>query len=309
MNKEKKYWDLFRDNMEYFLIYSCLGWIYESIWCDVIYHQRGFLNRGFLFGPWLPIYGLGFFIILGIFKLIRVKKPVLVFITGAVVATLAELVASYIMEPVIGNFMWDYTGYFMNYDGRIALVPGLMFGFLIWGAICVIQPAVIKCQDKYRNNRIHNILFILILILFSVDLICRIWCGSNFKSSETNDMVPASTDEAGIENNILSGTWQTASIGYEDNGSMQPEFYVQFTGTEVIYGHMKDGEFVTDHSDTIKLMEESEAGGYRVQAEAANGVRYTYQTSESDKDILEYFESWNEDDFPETYRGGASLSR
>ena len=61
--------------MEYFLVYCVFGWIYESIWCCMIYHRRGFINRGFLFGPWLPIYGVGFFIILGLFKLLRVKKP------------------------------------------------------------------------------------------------------------------------------------------------------------------------------------------------------------------------------------------
>ncbi|PWT26030.1 hypothetical protein CPT75_01050 (plasmid) [Butyrivibrio fibrisolvens] len=64
-----------RDYFEYFLLYCFLGWIYESIWCDVIYHKRGFLNRGFLFGPWLPIYGIGFFIILGLFHLLKIKKP------------------------------------------------------------------------------------------------------------------------------------------------------------------------------------------------------------------------------------------
>ncbi len=180
-DRKLKYWKVFRDHMEYFLLYSFLGWIYESIWCDVIYHRRGFLNRGFLFGPCLPIYGIGFFIIWGLFRLLKVKKPVGVFLLGAVIATLAELVASYIMELAMGSYMWDYTGYFMNYDGRIALVPGLMFGLLIWAAVCLVQPSVVKLQEKYRDAKLHNLMFILILVLFAIDLICRIWYGSNFK--------------------------------------------------------------------------------------------------------------------------------
>ncbi len=89
-----KYWNLFRDYAECFLVYCFGGWVYESIWCCMIYHRRGFINRGFLFGPWLPIYGIGVFIILGIFALIRIKKPLPVFIVGAVIATIAELTAS-----------------------------------------------------------------------------------------------------------------------------------------------------------------------------------------------------------------------
>ena len=108
---------------------------------------------------------------------------------------------------------------------------------------------------------------------------------------------------------LITGTWQTASIGYEDGGTMYPEYYVQFTDTEINYGHMKDGEFELDHSDRICLMEQTADGECRVQAESANGTHYTYQTSESDKDVLEYYETWNEDEFPDMYRGGASLSR
>ena len=181
MNNDKKIklWNVFRDYMEYFLLYCFLGWVYESVWCCMIYHHRGFINRGFLFGPWLPIYGFGFFIILGIFKILRVKKPLWVFIVGTVVATVVELVASYIIDATIGTPMWDYTGYFMNFQGRIALVPDLMFGLMIWVAICLIQPAIIKLQNKYRSSKIHNTFFIVFTVLFMIDLISRIWLGSN----------------------------------------------------------------------------------------------------------------------------------
>ena len=176
---KSKYWNTFRDYMEYFLVYCVFGWVYESIWCCMIYHRRGFINRGFLFGPWLPIYGVGFFIILGIFKLLRVKKPLWVFIVGTIVATTAELIASYIIDATTGTPMWDYTGYFMNFDGRIALVPALMFGLLIFVAFCLIHPGIIKLQDKFRVSKIHNLGFIIIASLFFIDLICRIWLGSN----------------------------------------------------------------------------------------------------------------------------------
>ena len=176
---KKKIWNIFFNYMEYFLVYSFIGWVYESIWCCMIYHHRGFINRGFLFGPWLVIYGIGFFIILGIFALLKVKKPVLVFLTGMAIATIAELVASYIIEAATGSQLWDYNGYFMNFDGRIALEPSLMFGFLICVAICLIQPAIVKFQEKFKDSKIHKICFCIITVLFFIDLISRIWLGSN----------------------------------------------------------------------------------------------------------------------------------
>jgi Predicted membrane protein len=174
-----KYWNVFRDYMECFLIYCFIGWIYESIWCCMIYHHRGFINRGFLFGPWIPIYGIGFFIILGIFTLLKVKKPILVFIFGTVIATVAELIASYIIEASLGRKLWDYTGYFMNFQGRIAFESSMMFGVMIWAAICLIHPAIKKLQDKIRDSKVHNVIFIIVTVLFAVDLVARIWLGSN----------------------------------------------------------------------------------------------------------------------------------
>ena len=107
----------------------------------------------------------------------------------------------------------------------------------------------------------------------------------------------------------IPGTWQTASVVSEEDGTAHPAYHVRFTDSEILYGHMKDGAFVIDHADTISRFGKTAAGGFRVQAEAANGVQYTFQTSESDSNVLEYYETWNETDFPDSYRGGASLSR
>ena len=107
----------------------------------------------------------------------------------------------------------------------------------------------------------------------------------------------------------IPGTWQTASMGYESDGTMSPEYYVRFTDSEVVYGHMKNGEFVPDHADPIIRLSADAAGGVKVQAQASNGAQYTFRTCESDDTILEYYETWREEEFAKMYRGGASLSR
>jgi hypothetical protein len=97
-------------------------------------------------------------------------------------------------------------------------------------------------------------------------------------------------------------------MGYEYYGTLQPEYYVQFTNSEIIYGHMKDGAYAPDHSDRITRLEETAPGIFKVQAESANGTHYTYQTCESDHSVMEYYGTWSEEEFPETYSIGASLS-
>ena len=72
---------------------------------------------------------------------------------------------------------------------------------------------------------------------------------------------------------------------------------------------MKNGEYVPDHTDRIICLEEIAPDEFKVQAESSNGIHYTYMTCESNHDILEYYGTLREEEFPETYSIGASLSR
>ncbi len=124
----------------------------------------------------------------------------------------------------------------------------------------------------------------------------------------------ASKDDKGESENsdadsFLAGTWVSASQGYEYYGTPQAMYYVRFAGTDINYGHMKDGGFVLDHTDTASRIEQIPGGGYIVQAKTADGGEYTYRSEEGNRDTLCYYETWNEADFPDAYRGGSSLSR
>ncbi len=117
------------------------------------------------------------------------------------------------------------------------------------------------------------------------------------------------TKDASSDSNI-DCTWETVSNGLEYHGEIQPEYYVHFTDDEIIYGHMKDGVFVLDHADEINYFYTSEkADKYIIQATSSNGTQYTFKTSADDKDILEYFGTWNEDEYENNYSGSSSLVR
>ena len=107
----------------------------------------------------------------------------------------------------------------------------------------------------------------------------------------------------------LDGMWATASMVPYENGDVQPEWYVEFEGYAINYGHMEGDKFVVDHSDDVQCQMSDSDGNLFVQAENADGIQYTYRISEDDKDVLEYYETWNEDEYADTYSGSASLSR
>ncbi len=104
-----------------FIVSSVIGWIYEVL----VYRFElgyGFVNRGFLFGPWLPVYGFGgLFIIAGTAglrnrecKIGRVDiTPVICFLAVMLIASILELATSYVMDAFMGGCQWDYSAKFL----------------------------------------------------------------------------------------------------------------------------------------------------------------------------------------------------
>lgn len=107
----------------------------------------------------------------------------------------------------------------------------------------------------------------------------------------------------------IPGTWQAASVVSSGDDSMAPAFYVQFTKTEICYGHMTDGQFVKEYSDKITRFDKTIDGHYLVQAESAKAGQYTFKTSESDTSIMEYYSTWADAEFADKYIGGSSISK
>lgn len=120
----------------YFMMYSIIGWIYE-VFLEVVVYRWGFSNRGVLFGPYCPVYGFGVLIFLfTVYPLIKNKEfkkkiiyiPV-IFIGCMAIATILELITSYICELVMGYWPWQTYArdYIIHFEGRIALSPSLRF--------------------------------------------------------------------------------------------------------------------------------------------------------------------------------------
>ena len=162
----------------FFVFYSVIGWLYE-VFLEVVVYRWGFSNRGVLFGPYCVIYGFGALLL--IFSLgglqrkrIAIGKisvtPVLVFIGIVLIATAVELIGSYIMEAVKGEWLWDYRDYAFNFEGRIALNPSIRFGIGGMVFLYLLQPLFNKLAEKMPRPVLYTVSGVL-AVAMAVDTI------------------------------------------------------------------------------------------------------------------------------------------
>ena len=164
--------------------------------------------------------------------------------------------------------------------------------------IVVLYRSYTGSQTRYYIDRVSGETYVTELVPGIID--------EETENGQTFNIRDYCTVEGQV---VIPGTWQTVSIVMTDDDNMEPEYYVQFTGSDVIYGHMSDGNFVQEYTDKIFASEKLASGGYMIKAMNSSGIEYTYLTSESDDTILEYYETWDEFDYANKYFGGASLSK
>lgn len=154
------------DYISYFFIYSCLGWIIETIYAFIIHSH--FVNRGFLFGPLCPIYGFGAVILLLVTKKMY-GKPLQKFLIATVLFTLFEYIVSLLLEVIFGLRWWDYSNDFLNIQGRVSLMYTIFWGLI--GLIMLekihpmIEDLIQKIEIKISVNTKTIIVYVLIGIL------------------------------------------------------------------------------------------------------------------------------------------------
>ena len=131
-----------------FFFYCFCGWVWES--CYVSARQRQWVNRGFLHGPLLPIYGSGAIIIL--FVTLPVADNLwLVYVLGMLAATLLEYVVGAVMEQLFKVRYWDYTKQPCNLHGYICLTSSIAWGFFSILLVRFIHPPIDRLLHKLAD--------------------------------------------------------------------------------------------------------------------------------------------------------------
>ena len=119
------------DYFIYFYLYSFVGWFFESCYCSL--RPKKWINRGFLRGPFCPIYGVGALTILICLLPFRSMtsndyvNEFLIFTVGMIVCDIVEYFTSFVMEKAFNARWWDYSENFLNLHGRICFRHSCFF--------------------------------------------------------------------------------------------------------------------------------------------------------------------------------------
>mgnify|MGYP000530919705 FL=1 len=173
-----------------FALISFGGWVYETIYCSVV--EGEFTKRGFLFGPTCPIYGIGAiaeWLVLG-----QISDPIIVFIIGAVLATVIEYSTGLFLERRFKKKWWDYSMFKFNLHGRICPQASAVFGAFSVTSVFVLVPTMLNILMIFSKHTVSVVAFIVVTLYFLDTVASLLWNGPT-----THHKVEAAAQDASIK--------------------------------------------------------------------------------------------------------------
>ena len=144
-----------------FLVYSFLGWLMEVLLALI--KEKKIINRGFLIGPYCPIYGVGCLLLTTLLNNYK-NNIISLFILSIIICSILEYLTSYIMEKLFKARWWDYNKYKFNINGRICAETMIPFGILGVMVVHYINPFLTKIINT------NTIIFTILSVTFIVDI-------------------------------------------------------------------------------------------------------------------------------------------
>ena len=174
-----------------FITYAFLGWIVEMF--DNYFERNKIVNRGFLIGPYCPIYGVGGLIV----TLFLTKYKESIFVTfgmSVILFAILEYTTSYLMEKIFKARWWDYSDKKYNVNGRICLETLIPFGILGCCALYFVNPIIFSIFALV-NDIILKIIAFVIFIIFVFDFIISLQIINSFKNTAVKFLKKDNTEE------------------------------------------------------------------------------------------------------------------
>ncbi len=189
----------------FFFIASCLGWLME-VTCKLIQFHR-FINRGFLIGPYCPIYGFGAVTVTALLSRYE-SEPLTLFILSMVLCGTLEYLTSFFMEKLFNARWWDYSHKRFNLNGRVCADTLIPFGLLGMLMVYVVKPFLFRLMDRMPENT----LMILCLTLtagflfdfaLSVTVLGKIRKTANLSGEDDTEAIARAVREHLAKNSVL----------------------------------------------------------------------------------------------------------
>lgn len=170
-----------------FIIGSIAGFIFEV---TVVFFQKGHfeLRQGLIYGPFIPVYGIGAMCYYIVLSKIKIKNKVQIFLITMILGGITEYLCSFIQEKAFGTISWDYSYLPFNINGRTSLLHCIYWG--IGGVLYItyIDPFLNKMIDKTNIKAFDLITIILsIFIIFDISIS---WMAADRQTERKNNIEP-----------------------------------------------------------------------------------------------------------------------
>ena len=196
-----------------FFLASVAGYLAEVVYCSIVDKYFEW-NRGFLFGPYVPIYGVGTLIIIGISQK-YLHNVFLLFLLTVVACSVVEYLASWIMEKLFKVRWWDYSTQKFNINGRICLLNGIMFGFAGLAIVYIIHPILAKLFSVIPEP-LTITAAIICALFFIIDLIVTIYTLISIRMT-LDDIEEVENDESSLSTDDTERTRKKAIERIKNN--------------------------------------------------------------------------------------------
>ena len=170
-----------------FIIGSIAGFIYEV---TIVFFQKGHfeLRQGLIYGPFIPVYGIGAMCYYIVLSKIKIKNKVQIFLITMILGGITEYLCSFIQEKAFGTISWDYSYLPFNINGRTSLLHCIYWG--IGGVLYItyIEPLLNKMIDK-TNMKAFDLITIILSIFIVFDISIS-WMAADRQTERKNDIEP-----------------------------------------------------------------------------------------------------------------------
>ncbi len=165
---KQEYFNILYELVFLFTIGCFIGVVYETIYC--LFQFGEFQSRkGLIYGPFNPVYGVGVVVLTECLK--NKKSIVSLFLSGCLLGGFIEYLCSWFQETFLGSLSWDYSHYFLNFDGRTSLFHMLGWGMMATLFILYAYPWLLKLLDAIPKTKRCPLTMILILFfLFDISV-------------------------------------------------------------------------------------------------------------------------------------------
>lgn len=149
----------------YFFTASLCGFLWEVL--IFLVREGHFRNRGFLYGPWLPVYGSGAVLLYLLLNKIK-RQPVKAFLYSLLIGTSLELLIGWVLDYFWELRYWDYSDSFLNFRGYICLISALGIGLAggLW--VCFLSAPLERLWFAIPE-KIRRTAMVLLTLLFILD--------------------------------------------------------------------------------------------------------------------------------------------